>query len=38
MLPGWELRVREVAHHRAERVRLVRVGFEEPEDGQEGER
>jgi CBS domain containing-hemolysin-like protein len=22
-LPGWELRVREVAHHRAERVRLV---------------
>ncbi|MGW3241046.1 hemolysin family protein [Streptomyces sp. NPDC001070] len=38
VLPGWELRVREVAHHRAERVRLVRVGFEEPEDGQEGER
>ncbi|WP_329320384.1 hemolysin family protein [Streptomyces sp. NBC_01262] len=25
-LPGWELRVREVSHHRAERVRLVRVG------------
>jgi CBS domain containing-hemolysin-like protein len=25
-LPGWRLRVREVAHHRAERVRLVRVG------------
>jgi CBS domain containing-hemolysin-like protein len=24
-LPGWELRVREVNHHRAERVRLVRV-------------
>ncbi|MDX3096075.1 hemolysin family protein [Streptomyces sp. ME01-24h] len=38
VLPGWELRVREVAHHRAERVRLVRVGFAEPEDGQEGER
>ncbi|WP_406262992.1 hemolysin family protein [Actinacidiphila glaucinigra] len=38
VLPGWELRVREVTHHRAERVRLVRVGFEEPEDGQEGER
>ncbi|WUD76473.1 hemolysin family protein [Streptomyces sp. NBC_00510] len=38
LLPGWELRVREVAHHRAERVRLVRVGFEEPEDGQEGGR
>ncbi|WP_431967796.1 hemolysin family protein [Actinacidiphila sp. bgisy160] len=38
VLPGWELRVREVAHHRAERVRLVRVGFEEHEDGQEGER
>jgi CBS domain containing-hemolysin-like protein len=38
VLPGWELRVHEVAHHRAERVRLVRVGFEEPEDGQEGER
>ncbi|WP_329188975.1 hemolysin family protein [Actinacidiphila glaucinigra] len=38
VLPGWELRVREVTHHRAERVRLVRVGFEVAEDGQEGER
>ncbi|WP_431953041.1 hemolysin family protein [Actinacidiphila sp. bgisy167] len=35
VLPGWELRVREVAHHRAERVRLVRVGLAEPADGQE---
>ncbi|GGO82182.1 hemolysin family protein [Wenjunlia tyrosinilytica] len=26
VLPGWRLRVREVAHHRAERVRLVRIG------------
>jgi CBS domain containing-hemolysin-like protein len=25
-LPGWELRVRDVDHHRAERVRLVRAG------------
>ena len=24
-LPGWRLRVREVAHHRAERVRIVRT-------------
>ncbi|MEU4098291.1 hemolysin family protein [Streptomyces sp. NPDC026673] len=38
VLPGWELRVREVAHHRAERVRLVRVGFEASEAGQEGGR
>ncbi|MFD3451233.1 hemolysin family protein [Streptomyces sp. NPDC058691] len=38
VLPGWELRVREVAHHRAERVRLVRVGFDEPQAGQEGDR
>jgi CBS domain containing-hemolysin-like protein len=35
VLPGWELRVREVAHHRAERVRLVHVGLAEPADGQE---
>lgn len=38
VLPGWELRVREVAHHRAERVRLVRVGFDEPQTGQERDR
>ncbi|MFJ4850273.1 MULTISPECIES: hemolysin family protein [unclassified Streptomyces] len=38
VLPGWELRVREVAHHRAERVRLVRVGFDEPQAGQERDR
>ncbi|MFF3565492.1 hemolysin family protein [Streptomyces sp. NPDC002574] len=38
LLPGWELRVREVAHHRAERVRLVRVGFDEPQAGQERDR
>lgn len=25
-LPGWELRVRAVAHHRAERVRVTRLG------------
>ncbi|KRV50435.1 hypothetical protein AQ490_15200 [Wenjunlia vitaminophila] len=29
-LPGWRLRVRHVGHHRAERVRLVRVGRAEP--------
>ncbi|GAA1908088.1 hemolysin family protein [Streptantibioticus ferralitis] len=32
-LPGWELRVRVVVHHRAERIRLVRTG-----SGQEAER
>src|SRR2546421_433876 len=26
VLPGWQLRVLDVGHHRAERVRLVRVG------------
>jgi CBS domain containing-hemolysin-like protein len=35
VLPGWELRVRDVAHHRAEKVRLVRTGEAE---GGEGER
>ena len=30
VLPGWRLTVREVVHHRAERVRLVRTG----EDGE----
>lgn len=28
-LPGWELRVREVSHHRADRVRIVRTGRDE---------
>jgi CBS domain containing-hemolysin-like protein len=32
-LPNWELRVRDVSHHRAERVRLVRTG--EPEADEE---
>jgi CBS domain containing-hemolysin-like protein len=34
-LPGWELRVRDVDHHRAERVRLVRTAGTAPGEGAE---
>ncbi|MDF9812047.1 hemolysin family protein [Streptomyces sp. SPB162] len=38
-LPGWELRVRDVSHHRAERVRIVRTGTDTgAEDEQEAAR
>lgn len=32
-LPGWLLRVEEVGHHRAERVRIVRTAPSGPDDG-----
>jgi CBS domain containing-hemolysin-like protein len=37
-LPGWELRVRDVSHHRAERVRVVRTGAESAADSGAGSR
>lgn len=37
-LPGWRLRVRQVSHHRADRVRIVRTGGQEAREDAEGTR